>query len=100
MSTCKNSDAKQSHIEQIQALYTELAKTPHKDFGWDKGKDNARALGYAEDWLSRLPLHQLPDSGTYSWRTVSWTKKAATESDCSSIDDLWHEDAVDEEANA
>lgn len=55
MSACNGNDANKSHIEQIQDLYTELAKTPHKDFGWDKGKDNARALGYADDWLSRLP---------------------------------------------
>jgi arsenite methyltransferase len=28
---------------------------PEKDFGWGKGKENARALGYNHDWLERLP---------------------------------------------
>ena len=42
-------------LEQIQSLYTELALQPGKDFGWGKGKDNARKLGYADEWLDRLP---------------------------------------------
>jgi arsenite methyltransferase len=42
-------------LEQIQSLYTELALQPDKDFGWGKGKDNARKLGYADEWLDRLP---------------------------------------------
>jgi ubiquinone/menaquinone biosynthesis C-methylase UbiE len=41
--------------EAIQALYTELALHPRKDFGWGKGKENARALGYDERWLQGLP---------------------------------------------
>jgi len=44
-----------AHLLQIQALYTELAKNPRKDFGWGNGKANARALGYADEWLHRLP---------------------------------------------
>jgi hypothetical protein len=36
-------------LEQIQSLYTELALQPDKDFGWGKGKDNARKLGYADE---------------------------------------------------
>jgi ubiquinone/menaquinone biosynthesis C-methylase UbiE len=45
----------QSQIEDVQALYTELALNPQKDFGWGKGKENARRLGYHERWLDRLP---------------------------------------------
>lgn len=55
MSTCDKNGAEKSHLEQIQALYTELAETPDKDFGWGKGKVNARSLGYADDWLRRIP---------------------------------------------
>jgi len=48
---CGSSDP----LEQIRSLYTELALQPDKDFGWGKGRDNARQLGYADDWLVRLP---------------------------------------------
>ena len=41
--------------DQICALYTDLALRPDKDFGWGKGKDNARRLGYQPTWLERLP---------------------------------------------
>ena len=41
--------------DQICALYTDLALHPDKDFGWGKGKDNARRLGYQPTWLERLP---------------------------------------------
>jgi ubiquinone/menaquinone biosynthesis C-methylase UbiE len=44
----------QSQIEAVQALYTELALNPQKDFGWGKGKENARRLGYDDQWLDRL----------------------------------------------
>ena len=40
---------------QIRSLYTELAVHPDKDFGWGKGKENARRLGYDAAWLDRLP---------------------------------------------
>ena len=42
-------------FEQIRALYSELALHPEKDFGWDKGKENALASGYNHDWLEGLP---------------------------------------------
>ena len=42
-------------LDQIRSLYTELALQPDKDFGWGKGRDNAGQLGYADDWLVRLP---------------------------------------------
>ena len=40
---------------QIIELYTELAKNPKKDFGWDKGLDNAKAHGYKQEWIDRIP---------------------------------------------
>lgn len=52
--SCPNSE-NQSPCEQVRALYTELAMNPAKDFGWGKGKENARALGYDPAWLARLP---------------------------------------------
>jgi arsenite methyltransferase len=55
LSTCDKNGAQQSRLEQIQALYTNLAETPDKDFGWGKGKENARSLGYADDWLRTIP---------------------------------------------
>ncbi|BAN36064.1 type 11 methyltransferase [Sulfuricella denitrificans skB26] len=45
----------QDPLDQIRSLYTELARRPDKDFGWNKGKENARQLGYMEEWLARLP---------------------------------------------
>jgi SAM-dependent methyltransferase len=39
----------------IRNLYTDLALHPANDFGWGKGKENARILGYDEAWLERLP---------------------------------------------
>lgn len=50
-SSCRSQDP----LDQIRSLYTELALRPGQEFGWGKGKDNARQLGYAEDWLARLP---------------------------------------------
>ncbi len=44
-----------SPLESIRALYTELAMHPEKDFGWGKGKENARRLGYDQRWLDSLP---------------------------------------------
>ncbi|MDH3900486.1 MAG: methyltransferase domain-containing protein [Gammaproteobacteria bacterium] len=42
-------------LGQIRDLYTDLAHHPEKDFGWAMGKDNARDLGYATQWLEQLP---------------------------------------------
>ena len=55
MSTCDKNGAEKSHLGQVQALYTALAETPDKDFGWGKGRENARSLGYANEWLRRIP---------------------------------------------
>lgn len=41
----------------IISLYTELALNPGQDFGWDKGLDNAKAHGYKDEWIKRLPSH-------------------------------------------
>ena len=49
---CGGADAR---LHQICALYTDLALHPNKDFGWGKGKENARRLGYEAAWLERLP---------------------------------------------
>lgn len=42
--------------KQVIELYTELALNPHKDFGWDKGIENARSHGYKEEWIQQLPV--------------------------------------------
>jgi len=40
---------------QLLELYTRLANEPAAEFGWASGRENARALGYAEEWLNHLP---------------------------------------------
>ena len=39
----------------MNELSTKLAQRPDSDFGWSKGKANARQLGYSDTWLRRLP---------------------------------------------
>lgn len=41
--------------KQIIELYSELAKQPDKDFGWDKGLENAKAHSYSQEWIDKLP---------------------------------------------
>ena len=55
MGACDNTGEEGLHLEQIQILYTELATNPNNDFGWGRGKENARSLGYADEWLRRIP---------------------------------------------
>jgi len=43
------------YLDEVKTLYTALAEEPHRDFGWGKGKENARRLGYAAEWLCTLP---------------------------------------------
>jgi arsenite methyltransferase len=50
-----HTDDLQSLLEGIQLLYTDLALHPEKDFGWGKGKESARQLGYDARWLDNLP---------------------------------------------
>jgi len=40
---------------QIIELYTELAENPNKDFGWAKGLENAKAHGYKQAWIEKIP---------------------------------------------
>lgn len=51
MSSCSNTNVQ---LELI-SLYTKLAEHPDSDFGWSKGKENARKLGYSDIWLEKLP---------------------------------------------
>jgi SAM-dependent methyltransferase len=55
MTACNSPDGAQDLRAQLLELYTRLAQKPDSDFGWGKGKENARLLGYAEAWLNRLP---------------------------------------------
>jgi arsenite methyltransferase len=55
MNQCDNDCPAENPLEQVRLLYTELAQHPEKDFGWGRGKKNARALGYDEEWLNHLP---------------------------------------------
>ena len=36
-------------------LYTDLANNPDKEFGWDKGLQNALNHGYKEEWIKNIP---------------------------------------------
>lgn len=47
--------ATEDPLDQVRTLYTELALRPDGDFGWGKGKENSRQLGYSDEWLARLP---------------------------------------------
>jgi SAM-dependent methyltransferase len=40
---------------QLLDLYTRLANEPASEFGWGKGRENARALRYDDEWLKDLP---------------------------------------------
>jgi arsenite methyltransferase len=55
--TCKSGTPSSmiSVEDEIRTLYADLAQHPTKDFGWAKGKENARALGYEAEWLQQLP---------------------------------------------
>ena len=55
MNQCDSSCSVENPLEQVRLLYTELAQHPENNFGWGKGKENARQLGYAEEWLNHLP---------------------------------------------
>lgn len=55
MNQCDRDSSAGNALEQIRLLYTELARNPETDFGWGKGKENARTLGYADEWLNLLP---------------------------------------------
>ena len=41
--------------KSIIELYTELATNPDKDYGWDKGLQNAKSHHYKEEWINLIP---------------------------------------------
>ena len=41
--------------DSIVDLYTELANNPDKDFGWDKGLQNALNHDYKPEWVKQIP---------------------------------------------
>ena len=41
--------------DQVRKLYSKLALHPEQDFGWMKGKENARTLGYHPSMLDQIP---------------------------------------------
>lgn len=45
----------ESPEEQVRQLYSQLALHPQQDFGWLKGKENAKNLGYDQKWLDQVP---------------------------------------------
>ena len=49
-----HSENSEAPCEDIRALYSDLARNPGKEFGWGKGNENARALGYEARWLESL----------------------------------------------
>lgn len=55
MIQCNENHTDENPLELVRLLYTELAQNPEMDFGWGKGKENARTLGYPDEWLSHLP---------------------------------------------
>jgi arsenite methyltransferase len=55
MSCCDSQNDNNDTRTLLLELYTRLANEPASEFGWGKGKENARVLGYSEEWLDRLP---------------------------------------------
>jgi len=41
--------------QSIVDLYTDLANNPEKEFGWDKGLQNAINHGYKKEWIESIP---------------------------------------------
>lgn len=39
----------------IIELYTDLATNPDKDFGWEKGLQNAKNHNYKKEWIDEIP---------------------------------------------
>jgi len=51
----KERQCAESPEEQIRRLYSKLALHPEHDFGWKKGKENAKQLGYDQRMLDQIP---------------------------------------------
>ncbi len=49
------SESSHSIKQGIIDLYTDLAQHADKDFGWEKGKQNAIKHGYKEGWMGIIP---------------------------------------------
>jgi len=41
--------------DSVVNLYTDLANNPNKDFGWDKGLQNALNHEYKSEWVEQIP---------------------------------------------
>jgi len=48
-------DCAESPEGQVRKLYAKLALYPEQDFGWMKGKGNAKNLGYGQKLLNQIP---------------------------------------------
>lgn len=48
-------DGAQPPETQVRRLYARLALHPEQDFGWKKGKENAKQLGYDQPMLEQIP---------------------------------------------
>jgi len=56
MNEAKNqSYCTESPEDQVRKLYSQLALHPEQDFGWRKGKENAKNLGYCQNMLDKIP---------------------------------------------
>ncbi len=55
MSGCDSQNHTTDNRTLLLELYSRLANEPASEFGWGKGKENARTLGYGEKWLNQLP---------------------------------------------
>lgn len=53
--TKKQDPCAETPENQIKRLYSQLALNPEQDFGWNKGKENAKNLGYDEQMLDQVP---------------------------------------------
>jgi len=45
----------ESPEDQVRKLYSQLALHPEQDFGWMKGKENAKNLGYDQRMVDQVP---------------------------------------------
>lgn len=55
MGSCDSEGDNADIRSELLTLYTRLANEPEADFGWGRGRENARRLGYTEEWLAALP---------------------------------------------
>lgn len=42
-------------LDAVRKLYRELALSPATEFGWKKGREGARSVGYDDRWLAAFP---------------------------------------------